>query len=71
MKKYDPFIGSAPDGFSRRHLIKLSCGHEIRSALSRPRPNAKFPCNAGMGCGYNLPWVSLRDGDFYQENKDA
>ena len=41
--------------------ITLSCGHVVKARMNPINENAQMGCNQGLGCGYNLPWVSWVD----------
>lgn len=44
-----------------RFRVKLTCGHEVKTVNNPLTDNTKFGCMQGMGCGYNLHWVSWRN----------
>jgi hypothetical protein len=44
-----------------RYLITLSCGHKITARNSPLHPTVKYGCGLGLGCGYQLPWISYRE----------
>lgn len=41
--------------------VTLSCGHSVRVRIHPLNPLTKMGCLQGLGCGYNLDWVSWVD----------
>lgn len=38
----------------------LLCGHWVK-VVHQPHFGAKLGCTAGLGCGYNFPWIEFVD----------
>lgn len=46
----------------KEYRLVLECGHPVL-AHNQPWPDQKFGCTVGLGCGYQLRWVSYTNKD--------